>query len=31
VTFVSEATNLVRNDTNGAADCFVVKLAPHLR
>ena len=28
VAFVSEATNLVRNDTNGSADAFVVQLEP---
>lgn len=30
VAFVSEATNMVRDDTNGAADAFVVTLAPGL-
>jgi hypothetical protein len=30
VAFVSEATNLVRDDTNGAADAFVVRLAAGL-
>jgi Tol biopolymer transport system component len=30
VAFVSEATNLVRDDTNGAPDVFVVKLGPRL-
>jgi hypothetical protein len=28
VVFVSEATNLVPDDTNGAADAFVVRIAP---
>jgi hypothetical protein len=30
VAFVSEATNMVRDDSNGAADAFVVRLAPGL-
>jgi hypothetical protein len=28
VAFVSEATNMVRDDTNGAPDAFVVRLVP---
>jgi Tol biopolymer transport system component len=30
IAFVSEATNMVRDDTNGAPDAFVVTLAPGL-